>query len=317
MNERNDMTCGELADVAAELALGVLTGRERAMAVAHLEECEACREDVRHLMATGDQLIELLPPAEPPAGFETRVLERLGLSAPAEEAPGVELPPAEPSAGFETRVLERLGLAAPSAPSALPENARKSGNQAPGSDAYPQLIARRGGGGHRGAARDGKRPRGDRFRSDQPSAPPARPGGAKRPGRMRRALAATAVGLAVIAAGVGGWRIGAGTTPAASTAVGPLTQASLLTSTHKDVGDIFIYKGATPWMYMSVEIGTGNEPVTCQVIGANGRATTIGTFRLADGYGSWGSPAPGNLGNATGARLISANGTVLASASFH
>lgn len=310
MNERNDMTCAELTDVAAEVALGVLTGRERAMAVAHLEECEACREDVRQLMATGDQLLELLPPAEPPAGFETRVLERLGLSAPAaEEAPDVELPPAEPSAGFETRVLERLGLAATPA---LPKNAGKSGKEASGPDAYPQLIARRGGGtGQRGAAREGKRPG-----SDQPSAPPARPGGTKRPGRMRRVLAATAVGFAVIAAGVGGWRIGAGTTPAASTAAGALTQASLLTATHNDVGDMFIYRGETPWLYMSVDMGSGNEPVTCQVIGADGQTTTIGTFQLADGYGSWGSPAPGNLTGATGARLVSTNGTVLASATF-
>ncbi|MGH3250955.1 MAG: hypothetical protein ACRDOI_32765, partial [Trebonia sp.] len=90
MSERSDMTCAELADVAAELALGVLTGRERALAVAHLHECDACREDVRQLMATGEQLLELLPPAEPPAGFETRVLKRLGLPAPpAGEAPVV------------------------------------------------------------------------------------------------------------------------------------------------------------------------------------------------------------------------------------
>ena len=81
MNERNGMTCGELADVAAELALGVLTGRERAAAIAHLGTCEVCREDVRQLMATGEQLRELLPAAEPPVGFETRVLERLGLPA--------------------------------------------------------------------------------------------------------------------------------------------------------------------------------------------------------------------------------------------
>src|SRR5580692_367541 len=81
MSELNDMTCAELADVAAELALGVLTGRERAIAIAHLNTCEACREDVRQLMATGEQLRELLPAAEPPAGFESRVLERLGLPA--------------------------------------------------------------------------------------------------------------------------------------------------------------------------------------------------------------------------------------------
>src|SRR6201986_1941087 len=85
MSELNDMTCAELADVAAELALGVLTGRERAVAVAHLDQCDGCREDVRQLMATGEQLRELLPAVEPPAGFETRVLERLGLPVPASQ----------------------------------------------------------------------------------------------------------------------------------------------------------------------------------------------------------------------------------------
>jgi anti-sigma-K factor RskA len=72
-----------LADAAAELALGVLTGRERADAVEHLDRCEACREGVRKLIATGEEFLGLLPPAEPPAGFETRVLDRLGMMAAA------------------------------------------------------------------------------------------------------------------------------------------------------------------------------------------------------------------------------------------
>jgi hypothetical protein len=67
---------------------------------------------------------------------------------------------------------------------------------------------------------------------------------------------------------------------------------------------------------MYVDIGTGNESVTCQVVGADGQVSTIGSFRLADGYGAWGSPDPGNVGTLTGARLVSANGTVLATATF-
>lgn len=82
MTERDAMGCAELTDVAAELALGVLTGRERAMAVAHLEECGTCREHVRQLAMTGEGLIGLLPSQEPPPGFETRVLTRLGLAVP-------------------------------------------------------------------------------------------------------------------------------------------------------------------------------------------------------------------------------------------
>src|SRR5882724_2781440 len=87
MSEMNEMSCAMLADVAAELALGVVTGRERADAIEHLDRCEGCREAVRKLMATGDELLGLLPLAEPPAGFETRVLDRLGLLAPGLPAP--------------------------------------------------------------------------------------------------------------------------------------------------------------------------------------------------------------------------------------
>ena len=87
MSEVNDMGCAEFGDVAAELALGVLTGRERARALAHLERCDACREDVRLLTVTGEELVGLLPAIEPPVGFETRVMDRLGLAAPAPARP--------------------------------------------------------------------------------------------------------------------------------------------------------------------------------------------------------------------------------------
>jgi Putative zinc-finger len=93
MSELNEMGCAEFADAAAELALGVLTGRERARALAHLDWCEACRENVRQLTVTGEELVGLLPALEPPAGFETRVMERLGLATPA-PAPAGHLSPA-------------------------------------------------------------------------------------------------------------------------------------------------------------------------------------------------------------------------------
>jgi hypothetical protein len=44
--------------------------------------------------------------------------------------------------------------------------------------------------------------------------------------------------------------------------------------------------------------------------------TTIGSFQLADGFGAWGSPDPGNLGPLHGARLVAPNGMVLATATF-
>jgi len=129
---------------------------------------------------------------------------------------------------------------------------------------------------------------------------------------MRRALAAAAVCLAVIAAGLGGWRVGVGSETEAS----QLIQASMVSTTSQPAGKVFYYTGDPGWLYMSVDLGSGNGAVTCQVVGADGQVTTIGSFRLADGFGAWGSPNPGELGQLTGARLISANGTVLATGTF-
>ncbi len=70
--------CGRFGDVAAELALGLLTGRERAEASAHLQRCPGCWSEVARLTAVHDGLRALVPPAEPPVGFEERVLRRIG-----------------------------------------------------------------------------------------------------------------------------------------------------------------------------------------------------------------------------------------------
>ena len=78
MSELNEMSCEEFADAAAELALGVLTGRERAQAITHLDQCDTCREHVRQLSLTSEEMLGLLPSREPQAGFETRVMGRLG-----------------------------------------------------------------------------------------------------------------------------------------------------------------------------------------------------------------------------------------------
>jgi hypothetical protein len=118
--------------------------------------------------------------------------------------------------------------------------------------------------------------------------------------------------LAIIGAGLGGWRVGVGSQTEAS----QLVQASLVSTTSQPAGKVFYYTGDPGWLYMSVDMGSGNGAVTCQVIGADGRVTTIGSFRLADGYGAWGSPNPGTLGPLTSARLVSADGTVLATGTF-
>jgi hypothetical protein len=93
MNGLNEMDCDGLAEVAAELALGVLTGRERARAIVHLDRCDGCREHVRNLAITEEELLALLPGHEPPAGFETQVLGRLGSGRPGGSAGRHRRPP--------------------------------------------------------------------------------------------------------------------------------------------------------------------------------------------------------------------------------
>lgn len=236
MSELNEMGCERFADMAAELALGVLTGRERAEAIAHLDGCETCRENVRQLTVTGEELLELLPASEPPAGFETQVMERLGMAVPRP-----------------------------------------------------------------------KRPK----RARQPGQP--------RWGWTRRMLAASAVTLAVVMSGLGGWGLRAVTASSASSSSDSsrLSTVSLVSASHQPVGKVFVYDGSTPWLYMSVDGGPGGTgTVTCELVGRDGRVVPLGKFQLNGGYGAWGSPPPLERGPFTGARLVSADGTVLATASF-
>jgi hypothetical protein len=78
----NELTCSQLRDLDAEIALGVLPGEQRAAALAHLERCPDCREHIEQLTMVGDTLLDLIPGSEPPLGFETRVMERLNPTGP-------------------------------------------------------------------------------------------------------------------------------------------------------------------------------------------------------------------------------------------
>jgi len=79
------LTCAQCQGLTAELALGVLDGRQRADVLAHVDSCPGCRRDLAAMGEVADRLVALVPSAEPPAGFETKVLRRL---APRRDAAG-------------------------------------------------------------------------------------------------------------------------------------------------------------------------------------------------------------------------------------
>jgi hypothetical protein len=72
-----EVTCTEFHDLAPELALGLLEGRQRAAALAHVAGCDACQHELTSLGGVVDDLVSLTPAVEPPPGFETRVIARL------------------------------------------------------------------------------------------------------------------------------------------------------------------------------------------------------------------------------------------------
>lgn len=76
------MTCEEARQLAAEAALDLLDGEARAAVLAHVAGCAPCRAELASLAATADDLLLAAPPAEPSAGFEGRVLERLAAARP-------------------------------------------------------------------------------------------------------------------------------------------------------------------------------------------------------------------------------------------
>jgi anti-sigma-K factor RskA len=310
LDDMDDMSCDEFAEVAAELALGVLTGRERAAALAHLDGCESCREQVRELTLVQDELLALLPSQEPPAGFESRVLERLGLSASGPQ-----------SSDLQSQDLSDVPGQPPSDVRVLAGQRADQPDRAGQPDRSDQPY--RSDQGDRAVPTDHADPVDRADRPNRPgNRPPSQPASRRSPGRprnslSRRLLAAAAVAVALIGGGVG-WGLRDATAPASSSAQSALSTAALVTSDHQNVGQVFVYNRSPWWTYMSVNMeGQGNATVTCQLEMADGRFQNVGTFHLADGYGAWGSsPYTAGPGAILGARLLSANGTVLATATF-
>ncbi|WP_181449541.1 hypothetical protein [Streptomyces cyaneus] len=177
-----------------------------------------------------------------------------------------------------------------------------------------------------------------------------------RPARRRRPRAGVAVAAATAIAlgfGFGGWAVGTaieGTSAPSSPRSEPsgseheLLEASLLTVDHRPVGRIFAYTGSPGWVYMSVDLGPGwsgsdSRPadesgsedetagsreaypeageISCRLERTDGTSVHIGEFPLDDaGRGHWGAPTRVAPDTVSGARLLAADGSVLATAHF-
>jgi hypothetical protein len=69
-----DHHCQDSGQLIPELALGCLDGWERAAALDHVRQCLRCRQELATYQGLSSELLELIPAATPPAGFEIRAL---------------------------------------------------------------------------------------------------------------------------------------------------------------------------------------------------------------------------------------------------
>jgi hypothetical protein len=82
----SEMDCAVFQDAAAELALGILTGPDRAAALTHIERCPSCQAEVASLAAAADQLLDLVPARGAPDGFESRMAAAFRQPVPGQPA---------------------------------------------------------------------------------------------------------------------------------------------------------------------------------------------------------------------------------------
>jgi len=79
-DDLREQGCEQYANELAELALGVLNGRERARVLAHVESCPRCADELELLSRVADTVVQAAPEMEPPLGFEVRLFEKMGVT---------------------------------------------------------------------------------------------------------------------------------------------------------------------------------------------------------------------------------------------
>jgi len=225
------------SDNLAELALGILTGRERAATLAHVDGCPRCAEELEQLSHAADAVVTVAPEIEPTMGFEVRLFERMGFA----EAPVI------PSIAASRRRVQPFRWAA-------------------------------------------------------------------RSPRWAAALAAAAIAL-VIGLSVG-WSAGSGPGNGSRGGGGQEVASAPLVANGSSVGSVHTYGGSKPWMIVTLADSWTDGKVTCEVVTANGVTHKVGTFTAKDGYGAWGAPLRVAPQDVRKAEVVSASGTVIATASL-
>ncbi|MGH3714222.1 MAG: zf-HC2 domain-containing protein [Micromonosporaceae bacterium] len=119
----NEPVCGELRQLMPEVALGIAPIEDQARVLAHVTGCPQCRTHLTELSGLSDDILALVPPVEPPSGFESAVIAAVAADQPTPAAhrptPADEAAPADQPATASgtaraptrTRLVRALRLA--------------------------------------------------------------------------------------------------------------------------------------------------------------------------------------------------------------
>jgi anti-sigma-K factor RskA len=133
----------------------------------------------------------------------------------------------------------------------------------------------------------------------------------RRAGRITLAVGALAGALG---AGLGlGLATGGSSLPAAV----PAPIVASLTADHSVRGEVYLAAGNPGWLFMSVDHVDMTGLATCKLKTANGTITTVGTFWLEKGAGTWAYELPVPVSQVRTAWIVSGSGTVLATAELN
>jgi len=145
-------------------------------------------------------------------------------------------------------------------------------------------------------------------------APPVRPTGPRRCADKVVLAGVVAVALAFGA----GWLAapGAALRPSAvNGGIGGRLTSAALTTDGRHVGEVTVDAAEPSWMFMTMADAGRSAEVTCEVTTVGGRTVSVGSFWLSPGgYGAWGAVLPVLADQVRSARVVAADGTVVAGA---
>ncbi|HLN17438.1 MAG TPA: zf-HC2 domain-containing protein [Acidimicrobiales bacterium] len=140
--------------------------------------------------------------------------------------------------------------------------------------------------------------------------------GTRAPRRVRWSLQRrrVLVGVAALAGAIGlGFATAWSVLPSGPGTSAHVVAGAPLTSHHQDLGKVVLV--ASPdFVLMTLRDAHWSGRVTCEVTTSSGGIAKVGTFWLSSGYGRWSAALPVPATSVTGARVVGANGVVVASA---